>query len=1096
MIHFSKSMSKHMALLVFVLGAYFQGYAEQDSARVTIHESRISIEEAFRKIEAQTGVMIFYARAHLNGKEVLSNVSFSNIRITEALGIILQGKGVTWSFVGKGIAITKRQNKGEPPPAPGAEDTLQQPAIRGTVTADDGQVLPGATVQVKGTGIGTTTNKNGQFALKAVSQGAVVVISYTGYVPQEFTVQPPEILVVRLKQNTESLDEQVVIAYGTSSKRRLTGSVSRITAEQIRKQPVSNPLAAMIGRMPGVQIVQNSGIPGGDFKIQIRGRNSISQGNDPFYIVDGVPFSSSTLSTNMSTIINGGNPLNNINPADIESIEVLKDADATAIYGSRGANGVVLITTKKGKAGKTSIDVSAYHGIAKVPKFLKLLSTEQYLAMRREAFDNDGVTITPTTPNTSDLNWDNKRYTDWQKVLIGGTAGISDAQFNLSGGSTSTQFFLSGGIHRETTVFPGSFADTKLTGRFGVNHSSNDQRFKLQFSGGYTDDDNRLNRSDLTNIALTLPPNAPKIYNAEGMLNWENDTWDNPYAETLKEYVGSTNNFIANAIVSYQIFKGLVIRSSLGYTSMRMQEVNTLPLSTFRPGLNRTSTTSQFNDNSIKTWIAEPQVEYGKTFGKLKLNALIGSTFQQNLRQGQMIQGTGYTSDALLKDMKSAASLAVFSSNYWKYRYNALFGRLNLEWGRKYILNITGRRDGSSRFGPGRQFSNFGAIGGAWILSNETWLPKNRILSFAKIRGSYGTTGNDQILDYGYIDLWVPTTNAYLGVKGLYSNNLFNATYSWERNKKAEVAIELGFLQDKILLTSGYYFNRSNNQLVATPLPRITGFTSINDNRPATVDNKGWEFDLTATVLNNKAFKWTVAANLTIPKSELVAYPGFEQSLTAPFFFTIGYPLNVAKAYNYAGVNTQTGVYEFKKQDGTLSSLPSIMVDRTISYSLLPDYYGGLQSQLAYKGISIDFLFQFSKQLGMNELAGFATAPGFMGNKPSAVMERWRKPGDVSEVQMFTQSTASTAYRAYNNVTSNGSNKYSDASFIRLKNLSISYNLPDVLAKSIKANLLRVYLQAQNLFTITDYEGLDPETQSVTRLPTLRVLTAGFQVSF
>ena len=1075
----------------------------QDSALITINANNIPIEQVFRSIESQTNYSVFYNTKVIDPKEKVS-VNISRERLTEAMDKVLRGRNLKWVIKGKGIIIME---KGAALPAGGnpvqaaehvsVADSLPRVTVSGTVTSDEGFPLPGATVIVNGGKIGTTTDGQGKFSLSNVRDKSIITISYTGYQPQEYSIKGLETLIVKLKRTVGTLDEQVVIAYGTSSRRKLTGSISRVTSEEISRQPVSNPLAAMIGRMPGVQITQTSGVPGGSFTVQIRGRNSISQGNDPFYIVDGVPFSGSSISSGISSIVNGGSPLNNINPSDIESIEVLKDADATAIYGSRGANGVVLITTKKGKQGKTSLNFNIYHGFAKVGNKLNVLTTEQYLEMRNEALANDGVILTPTTPNTSDIKWGNERNTDWQEKLIGGTANITDAQIAVSGGSELTQFRIGTGLHKESTVFPGNYADTKSSVYFSINHNSLDKRFKLIFSGTYLDDKNNLSRSDFTALALTLPPNAPKIYNEDGSLNWENSTWSNPYAELLKEYRGSSNNLIGNTSVSYEIINGLYIKSSFGYTSMRMQELNTLPISSFDPATKPVSTNTQFNDNNIKTWVIEPQIEYKSNYGKLRVGALIGSTFQQSLRQGQTLIGDGYTNDALLKDIKSAATVTVFNTVYNKYRYNAVFGRINLEWDGKYIVNLTGRRDGSSRFGPGKQFADFGAVGAAWIFTNEDFIRENnKILSFGKIRASYGSTGNDPIKDYGFLDLWISTANPYLGTKGLYTSNLFNPDFAWEVNKKLEGAIEIAFLQDRIYLSTSYYRNRSGNQLVGTPLALMTGFNTITANLNATVQNSGWEFGINSKIINNKNFKWALDLNLTLPESKLVEYPNFEKSSTAPLLYAIGYPLNVAKAYSYIGVNSETGVYEYTNNAGAPTSTPNFLTERNVALSLLPEYYGGVQNQFTYKNWDINFLFQFTKQTGNNYLGGFMTTPGLPGNQPDYVMNRWKKSGDVSDVQRFTQNTGSTAYRAYSSSFNGGSNKYSDASFIRLKNISLSYDLPVKIKSKIKLQSSKIFLQGQNVFTVTKYKGIDPETQSFQSLPTLRVLAAGIQLTF
>lgn len=1078
-------------LLLIFLGLLLPG-SKVAGQTINLSLHKAPLQTAFKEIERQSGYVFLYDDAYLSHAKLLT-VKGERMTLKQALDKCFAGQPLTYEIEDRVIIvrILPSPSKGT---GSGKTSVID---MEGKITNRNGEAIAGATVIVQGTRKSNITDESGGFFFKGIMEDAVLFVSCIGYETRLIGVNGTRRLTVMLDVKVNSLDETVIIAYGTITKRFNTGNISSIKSADIGRQPVSNVLAAMIGRMPGIQILQNTGIPGGDYTVQIRGKNSISQGNDPFYIIDGVPFTGATISTGMATIVRGGNPLGNINPADIESIEVLKDADATAIYGSRGANGVILITTKKGKLGKTTFDINAYHGFSQLNRKMTLLNTAQYLEMRKEALQNDGIVLVPSTPNTADLRWDSSRNTNWQKELLGGTGQISDVQMSLSGGSAQTQFRIGAGLHREEAVFPGSFADTKYAGSFSIHHTSLNNRVELLVSGAYLEDKNNLNRTDLTQAALTLPPNAPDPFNTDGTLNWEGSTWSNPYAELIKTYNGSTSNLVTNVNIAYQVTEGFKIRSSFGYTTMRVQEVNTLPLASFDPGLRITSTNSQFNDNQINTWVIEPQAEYTRTFDQLKVQILVGTTFQQNKRQGETITASGYTNDALLKDIKSAANLSVFNSVYSKYRYNAVFGRLNFSWAGKYLVNLTGRRDGSSRFGPSRQFANFGAAGLGWIFSSEKWIAHHlKFLSFGKIRTSYGTTGNDQIKDYGFLDLWIATPLGYMDTKGLYTDNLYNPYFAWEVNRKLEFGLEIGLFNGRVYFSASHYRNTSKNQLVGVPLPLMTGFSSVTANLDAEVRNTGWEFDVTGQLLKRGGLNWSVGINLTIPRSELVQYPAFEKSSSAPLLYAIGYPLNVAKVYPFIGVNEQTGVYEFKSASGNPTSAPALLTDRTMPVSLLPKFYGGLQQQLNFRGWELDLLFQFVRQTGMNYLGGFSTLPGGISNQPNEVMNRWTKSGEQKPVQRFTQNTGSTAYRAYSSSFSSGENKYSDASFVRLKNLSVSYYLPKDLIEKVHMNSARLYLQCQNLFTITSYKGLDPETQSFQTLPTLRVLTAGLKVSF
>ncbi len=580
---------------------------------------------------------------------------------------------------------------------------MQQQTITGTVTDASG-ALPGVTVTVKGKLSGTITDENGYFSIAATS-GDVLVFSFIGYKTVEIPVTDRSVIGVQLEVDAAMLDEVFINAgYYSVKDRERTGSIARVTSKDIEKQPVNNPLAAMQGRMSGVTITQNAGTPGSGFDIQIRGINSLrAEGNEPLYVVDGVPYSSQSLG---DTQISGGilagafSPLNSINPSDIESIEVLKDADATAIYGSRGANGVVLITTKKGREGKTKFSVHSYTGIGNVTRTMKMMNTEQYLSMRREAFENDGITVYP--PNAYDVNgtWDENRYTDWRKELIGGTAYYNNLQATMSGGSSSTQYLVSGTYRKETTVFPGDDHYDRIAVHTNLTHRSDDDKFNLSLSVNYSNDKNTIRASDLTFQAYVLPPNAPALYDGEGNLNWENGTFENPLANSLSQFENLTTNLIANSVISYKVLKNLELKTSLGYNDTRLKETRTMPSTMYNPAYGITSANSMLflNNGDRSSWIVEPQLNWTNQWSEHKLNILLGTTFQsqKSYRLSQM--GMGFASNSLINSIGAATTVQIRNNQISEYRYQALFGRINYTFQDKYIINLTGRRDGSSRF--------------------------------------------------------------------------------------------------------------------------------------------------------------------------------------------------------------------------------------------------------------------------------------------------------------------------------------------------------------------------------------------------------------
>jgi TonB-linked SusC/RagA family outer membrane protein len=1079
-------------LLAATLQVSATGWSQE---KISLSFSNAPLEQVLNSIAAQTEVSFFYRPQYVKGKTVTINITNGSLKA--ALDMCLKNQQLAYEIVGKTVAIHPVK-KGKS--ISGLEVIENAPPlinVRGRVVNENEEPVMAASVSVKSTSQGTTTNDNGEFYLLGLEENAVLVISGVNITTIEIKVNGLSNLAINVKSSVTPLEETIIKGYYTTTKRLNTGSVSKVTSETISNQPVSNPLAAITGRMPGVIINQQSGIPGGGFSVQIRGQNSLrntllNNGNLPLYIIDGVPFTSTLpASTATSFIIQYGNPLSYINPSDIESIEVLKDADATSIYGARGANGVVLITTKKGKIGKTKIDANVYTSFGKVTRMMDLLNTQQYLEMRREAFNNDGTI--PTRGNARDLfRWDTTRYTDWQKALIGETARTTNGNLSISGGDRNTQFLIGAGYRKEGSVFPGDFSDQKTSLNLNLNHKSENGKFLSNISVIYVSDKNNLLQSDLTSTALTLSPNAPALYDSAGNLNWENSSWLNPLSSTLKKYDLHTDNLISNAMLSYQIISGLNAKVNLGYTNLQLKEITTTPLRSFDPAVIAFVTGSTVFANSyIKSWIAEPQLEYKKKIGPGLFSFLAGTTFQQSIQEGETLQASGYTNDALIENVKAAPSITILDANYRKYRYNAIFLRAYYDFKQKYLLNLTARRDGSSRFGKEKQFANFGSVGASWIFSNENFMKNVSFLSFGKIRGSFGTTGSDQIGDYEYLDSYSSTTYVYNGNVGLIPTRLTNPEYSWETNNKLEAALELGFLKDHILFSASWYRNYSSNQLVGYPLPVITGQSIIQYNLPAEVKNSGLEFELSSTNVNNKNFTWKSSVNITFPRNTLLSYPNIEGSPYANIY-TVGKSLFSRKLFHFEGVDPTTGLYMFTDfdKDGQISYPNDLQSTKEISQK----FYGGFLNTVDFKGLQLDVFFQFIKQAGWNYLYT-GTLPGSMSNQPTEVLNRWQKNGDITDVQKLTRNFGSAAATSYFNVIQSDYT-ISDASFIRLKNLSLSYQLPLKWSQKYKSSLTRVYVQTQNLITITNYLGMDPEQPFVQNLPPLKTVAFGIQLTF
>ncbi|WP_417445289.1 SusC/RagA family TonB-linked outer membrane protein [Joostella sp.] len=974
-----------------------------------------------------------------------------------------------------------------------------QHRITGVVTDVYGTPIQGVNVEIKNTTLGTFTNKEGIFYLEAIPTD-VLVFKYLGFKSIEVVVGSSEKLSIVLEEDVTNLDAVTVNAgYYTVSEKERTGNIASISAVDIEKQPVNNPLGAMQGYMSGVNIIQDTGVPGGGYEIQVRGKNFINGGTEPLYIIDGVPFGSQSLGVpELSAGINNGNisPLNAINPTDIESIEVLKDADATAIYGARGANGVVLITTKKGVAGTTQFKANVSSSLGSVSHFLNLMNTPEYLELRNEAVINDGYGELLENPAYDfvwpDLKtWDQNRYTNWQKELIGGTAYRNNAQLSVSGGSAQTQFLISGAYQKETTVFPGNANYKKYSLRSNINHVSKDDRFTIGMTGSYTIEDNQMPRTDLTSSAYRLPPNAPELYTEDGNINWEDNTWDNPLAVLADDYKAQIHTLLTNINMSYRLLPSLKVMANLGYNQYQISSYKLLLNTSRNPSFgftpeNYSSITT--NESSRDSWIVEPQLQWEKKWGMIALDVLVGTTFQRQTSEQLVLKGTGFPNNSLIHNIAAANELEVRNSSDSEYNYQAFFGRINFKLDNKYILNITGRRDGSSRFGPDKQYGNFGAVGLAWLFSDEAFLAANDVLSFGKLRGSYGTTGSDNIGDYQFLSTYNVTGNDYDGTLVLEPSGLSNPLFGWEVNKKMEFALELGFFKDRILLNTAWYQNRSSNQLVGIPLAATTGFSSLTGNLDATVQNSGWEVDLFSKNLNGNDFQWTTTFNISMPKSKLLEFPNLENSTFAARY-VIGQPITIQKLYNATGVDPDTGIYQFEdyNDDGTISSLE----DRQWIEDTAPDFYGGLGNTFTYKNLSLDVFFQFKKQKAYNYLRQQA-APGLKNNASVAFLDRWQQPGDQSSLMMATSGLnasliPSRDYYRQSNKT------ISDASFMRLRNVTLNYAIPSKANENLSIN---IYLQGQNLWTLTGFDGPDPEQPSHIILPPLRQITLGAQFNF
>jgi TonB-linked SusC/RagA family outer membrane protein len=1101
-------------LLAFCLQVSARSDAQQ---RIAISVKNVSLQKLFAEIEKKTSYTFFYDVTILKETKPVT-VTVKDATVEEILRVVMVGQALEYTITDKTIFVKKEKKVVEAAPADtGRGGTIK---VRGVVLTDAGVPVQGANVTIKKTEKGTITDAEGEFQLSAVPVGAVVVFSFVGYAPQDFTIKGDAQIRIYMKVAQNELDKAVVQAYGMTTQRLTTADIGTVTAEEIERQPVMNPLLALEGKVAGLDVNMTSGYASAPVKVELRGRADINPmfTSDPLYIIDGVPLTVNEVSGLSSyssgsygfdqfalSPAGGQSPFFSINPADIESIEVLKDADATAIYGSRGANGVIIVTTKKGKAGKTKFDLHVQEGTTHVDRFWGMMNTSQYLAMRREAFYNSGTVQSSNTDFDVDGTWDTTRYTNWQKVLYGGMGKSVDVQGSLSGGDAHTTFRIGTGYNRTTGITTVSGADQRASVSLNFTHHSLDQRLSINSTSGFS-----YTESNMINLPgdVRMAPDAPAIYDSLGNLNWAG--WGGksnnanaesafPFGNLKSPYSGKTNFLNSNLIVGYELIRGMQLSASFGCNIAQQNQMSTVPIASQDPLLNPTGALNLGSNRNVN-WIVEPQITYNSEISNGKLSILLGASSSQNNTELEVIAGSGYTSDLLISNISSAPSLRAWDY-YGEYRYFGVFGRISYNWQNKYILNLNFRRDGSSRFGPGKQFGNFASVGAAWVASEEEWLKQMlpSCISFIKFRSSYGTTGSDAVPNYSYLSQYSSNTVfSYNASSALVPLINPNPDYRWQSNKKLEGAINLGLLKDRINAQVAWYQNRCGNQLVPFPTPLFTGFPNVIENSPALVQNTGWEFTASANLIRLKKFSWTVNFNMAINRNKLVSYPDFSQS---PYAYgqnalKIGQPLNITNVLHYVGVDPQTGQYAFldKNHDGQIIWNPGYPNDDSYPLVLAPKYFGGFGMNISYGAFSANLFFNFKNQIGVNAFTQFSLPPGTANiNQPTAILgKEWRYPEDRSATitKFTTIYSQSDALFARN---SDGAN--TNANFIRFSNLSVSYTLPNNLLKKAGIQGCNLFFHTNNLFVITNYKGLDPETQNFGGLPPVKTIVGGINLN-
>ena len=956
--------------------------------------------------------------------------------------------------------------------------TAPTQTVTGTIVdAADRSPLPGVTVVVKGTTVGASSDLNGQFSLSLPESSNTLVISAVGYVGQTVAVTSGTVRIA-LKSDVKQLSEVVVTGYSEQNRKTLTSAISSVKGDELRDIPAASPDQLLQGKAPGVQVSANSGVPGGGVFIRIRGSNSVNASNDPLYVVDGVFINNSNLiATGLGNQV-ASNPLADLNPQDIESMEILKDANATAIYGSRGANGVVLIRTKRGKAGdKTRITFNTYQALSKAPKEYKLVSGPELATLENERFLNDGgnpalLPYRSVASGGRGLPEEQQTYDRLSDVFR--TAQTQSYELSAAGGSEKTQFYIGAGYFKQEAIArPTDFDRFSL--RVNLDNSVND-KLRIGTSTALTRTHRNVSSNDnnpvgVINSALFPRTNLP-VYNPDGSYA-KYGSFDNHQAliDNLNNDAVGTRG-ISNVYGEYRFLKNLTLRSSWSIDFNEMYENNfnnTLILA----GQPRGTATSYLSRDI--TLLNEQTLNYNVDFGTdHSLQALVGNTIQKNTFQRTSLFGQQFPSN----DLTSIASAATQTGTSSRSEAGLLsfFGKATYSFKQRYTADLSLRADASSRFGSDKRWGYFPAVGLGWRLGEENFIKDLNVFQELKLRASVGKTGNQAgISDFAALGLVQGGAN-YLDLPGTAPLQLANPNLSWESTRQWNVGVDVAVLQNRLQLELNYYDKYTSGLLLNVPVPRKTGFASIVENY-GTVSNKGVEAQLTANWLPKGAVQWSTTFNVArnVNKIQKLAAPITAGSRDI-FRLEEGAPLYSFWLYHQTGVNSESGdaEYEDVNGDGQLS-----VADRKLVGNAWPDYFGGVSNSVSYKGFDFGFLLNFeqgAKIMNMNRFflvhGGTQSNIGYLREQ----LDRWQQPGDQTDIPRLTTNSASNNYGG---VVQNLSDRYlEDGSFLRLRTLTLGYTVPKEAIGRVRLNSLRVYVQAANLFTITPYSGLDPEINS------------------
>ena len=996
------------------------------------------------------------------------------------------------------------------------QSAFAQNKVKGTVSDENGEPLIGVNILIKGTTNGTITDINGTYEINA-SSDATLLFTYIGYTDKEVQVKKQSVINVIMKDDSQSLEEVVVVGYGTVKKRDLTGSVSSIGSDKLKERSFGNALQSMAGQVSGVQITQTQGAPGMAPTIKVRGSSSINAGTSPLYVIDGIPLEDNTVSDgsngSSSNMSFNRNPLNNINPNDIESIEILKDASSAAIYGSRGANGVVLVTTKQGKAGKTKVDASYEFGISRVNRRIDVMDAKEWIDFETAARNNTWATTLKNNPNAvrgmdtvipeefSDPEWLARigNGTDWQDVLFR-TAFTHNAQVSASGGSEKTQFMFSAGYLTQEGVVDQNNYD-RLSIRSNINHKFNDRLSAgLKIGLTRTNDSSygTAGKSDAVSLAVQSDPIFP-LRVETGSLGFKDpeSIWNtfvkygfqlwHPYSLTREMSKKKTTDMVlVNSFIDYKILDGLNFKMSFNANTEDSHYKSYWNAGQDWGYSGWVDAEANFVTMRSTNWVWENTLNYNKTFNNdHSVTGLVGYTMQEQTLEYSEMTGGSFPND--LVHTINAGKVTRGSTSETEWALISFLARATYSYKGKYLASAALRTDGCSRFGKNNRWGYFPSASIAWRVSEEEFMKDLNWLNNLKLRLSYGVTGNNQIPNYGAIGLLGYSSYVQSGTvtQGLYTNTLPDPELKWEKTGQVNFGLDAGLFNNRINLSLDLYYSRTHDLLLDVPVPVLTGFQSTLTNI-GKLENKGVEFFISTRNLDG-AFTWTTDFNISANRNKVLKLGAND----APIMVTtndaiskteVGQPIGNYYGYIFDGVLSQKDIDNgVPVYPGSEAGDPKVRDvtgegiidsnDRTIIGNYQPDFTWGMTNNFSYKGIELSVMLTGS-QGGeiMNQHSRFLKS--FNGNRNAyqSVTNYWRSDENPGDGHIFkprvTQNTVQAQSSTY---------WVEDGSFVRIKNIRLGYNFPASVTKRLRLSNLKLYVNLENVYVFSDYSNYDPE---------------------